>query len=994
MRTRTGCTRCTSAWAAGHDTCPHCGTPASTLDEWAGTDPLIGQVVGNRFRVEERLGEGGMGVVYRAEQQPIHRRVALKVLHSHLAPDASLKARFVNEAAAASRLNHPNTVTLYDFGETETGTLYIAMEYVDGRDLREVMHEERPLAWRRTAAIMAQIARSLDDAHAHGVVHRDLKPGNVMVFDRGPERDQVKVLDFGVAKLLELADGSEQITRSGALLGTPQFLAPESIRGEVIDHRVDIYALGVMLYEALAGRPPFAGKTVARLLTQHLMEEPLRPSRLRPDWDAPFGLESLTLRMLEKDPEQRPSSMREVAERLEGLLRAAVATPSSRPAVSAAPEASQISPSSGPVPDAPAATLVLTDPPPAKKEHKTGQLVVPKDVPAPRVGPPPPPLVTPAPIAPPAPSPPAAVRERKPSTRPVPVTAITQVPAEAAREGTGPVDSSPSLTAGAAATSTPEREPAKATATAAPASPPEAVERLFERMRANPDFPALAQLIGEINVQAGRENTSAAELASVILRDVALASKLLRLVNSTYHGPAAGTISTISHAIVLLGFDAVRDAALTLLLVNRTRREGSAPELAEIVVGSLLAANMARELGERIGGRTIGEQAYLCGLFGDLGRYLAAFYFPDEWREAKRVAGASGTSVDTAAEHLLGVPLATLGRLVAETWGFPATVADSMATLPPGTVARPRTTAEHVRQLACLSREVVSALTSSEGAERAAKVAALAGRFGHTARLDEKSVTALVDGAVKQVESTARAARLPLSPTSPLVAARGFLGREQPVEATRAAGKHAGAADPTEETLTPVPGAADRVRILLERLHEISLLLSRDFEVEEVVEIILETAFTGFEFENVFFAGVDPLTREATITHALGKRLPSAVGNVHFTLGDAEGDLFVRTLLQGQDLVVGDSDLREVASKLPGWYRPYRAAAFALYPVVVDGVPCGIFYVDGAAVEEGAAGSGVDHRLGYMNRLRNSAVLALRKRLEGKAAAAASRSVA
>ncbi len=971
MHTEAGCPRCARAWAEGQPTCPACGRAPGGVVPSAGSDPLVGQIVGNRFRVLERLGEGGMGVVYRAEQQPIARPVALKVLHPHLAPDPSLKARFENEATAASRLNHPCTITLYDFGTTASGTLYIAMEFVDGQDLRRLLRDEGPLAWRRTAYIVAQIARSLDDAHAHGVVHRDLKPANVMVFDRGPERDQVKVLDFGVAKVLELDGDAEPLTHAGALLGTPQFLAPESIRGEAIDHRVDIYALGVMLYEALVGRPPFDGKTIGRLLNQHLNEMPVRPSRASTTWDAPLALEALTVSMLAKNPDDRPSLMREIAERLEMALRGpALASSPSRGASSAM--ASPVAPpATTPTPRPALAPPVPATPHAPSVEARVDDLPTQRDAAA-RAGEPTViarrgPKSGPVIVTAPSPSPPAVDSESEL------VAALESLaPEEAVPRGsaTEPLADDP-FAAGESSSSAGHTVPVE--------TRPGAIDELFSRMRANPDFPALAQIIGEINLHASRDNTSASELASVILKDVALASKVLRLVNSTYHGPAAGKISTVSHAIMLLGFDAVRDAALTLLLVNRSRGADAGGDLSEIVLGALMRANVARSVAERLGGRALGERAYTCGLFSDLGRYLVAFYFPDEWAEAKRISVDSGRAPEEVVAETLGAPLPALGRAVASSWGFPEVVAESMDGLPAGVVARPRTSGEQVRQAACFAAELVQAL-SGGGGESDAHVAALVGRFGGTLKVDGRAVGAMLGGAVKVVEETARAAYVPLPASSPVAAARNFLGAREAAEAPVRA-RH--------ESPTPDPSASDRTRILLRRLHEITRLLAGEHKLGDVVTIIVETAFTGFAFENVFFAAIDPERREATITHALGERWPAAIGSVRFSLTDFEGDLFAQAVRAGEDVVIGNSGARDIAGRLPGWYRPYRARAFALYPVIVEGAPRGLFYVDGRAVAEEAAGGAADNRLGYMNRLRNTAALGFRKELEAASRAQA-----
>ncbi len=293
-------------------------------------DPLIGAFVGERFLVKRKLGEGGMGVVYEAEQTAIGRKVALKVVHPHLT-DESLLARFRNEAAAASRLDHPNTITVFDFGETAAGSPYIAMEFIEGASLDGEIRRGGALEWRRAARITAQICGSLANAHESGIVHRDLKPENVMLLERGGEKDIVKVLDFGIAKIME-GDGTDQrlaLTRTGMVLGTPQYMSPEQIRGEKVDARSDIYSTGVIVYQMLTGALPFESENPMGLLTKHLMDEPPPFVRTNPAVQVPAGFERLVMRMLAKGPGERPQSMREVADRVDALLvpPSAVAAP-------------------------------------------------------------------------------------------------------------------------------------------------------------------------------------------------------------------------------------------------------------------------------------------------------------------------------------------------------------------------------------------------------------------------------------------------------------------------------------------------------------------------------------------------------------------------------------------------------------------------------------------------------------------------------------------
>ncbi|HEU0033460.1 MAG TPA: serine/threonine-protein kinase [Kofleriaceae bacterium] len=285
---------------------------------------MIGREIAGRYRVVSKLGEGGMGAVYKAEQISLKRTCAIKLLR----PDVSgagmqqmMLRRFNAEAEAVAKLSHPNTVNIYDFGQDTDGTFFIAMEFVEGRSLRETIHAEAPFPPRRALAIAAQVAASLTDAHAANIVHRDLKPDNVMLQTRGRQRDVVRVLDFGIAKLRDEGRATQAaMTQAGDMLGTPQYMAPEQIRGERIDGRTDVYALGCMLYEMVTGRMPFEAPTVMALLSKHLLEQPPAPSQRRPDLLIPPAVDELIMTAMHKDANARPPTMELYGERIGAVL--------------------------------------------------------------------------------------------------------------------------------------------------------------------------------------------------------------------------------------------------------------------------------------------------------------------------------------------------------------------------------------------------------------------------------------------------------------------------------------------------------------------------------------------------------------------------------------------------------------------------------------------------------------------------------------------------
>ena len=285
-------------------------------------DRLVGTVIQDRFLVLQRIAAGGMGVVYKAEQVPLGRSVALKILESkhNEEIDSHFSERFFLEAAAVAKLSHPNTIVLYDYGRTDDSLYYYAMEYVDGVTLTKRIFDGGPLAPRDGIHVALQICGSLREAHEHGMVHRDLKPGNVMLTEKGGDPSFVKVLDFGLVKVMGQDVGVE-LTKSGMLMGSPRYMAPEQVTGRPIDRRADIYSLGSVLYHALTGAPPFQQESQYEVLRAQveLAPPPLRATV--PECRASARLEALVMRCLEKNKERRPQTMNELAIELAACAR-------------------------------------------------------------------------------------------------------------------------------------------------------------------------------------------------------------------------------------------------------------------------------------------------------------------------------------------------------------------------------------------------------------------------------------------------------------------------------------------------------------------------------------------------------------------------------------------------------------------------------------------------------------------------------------------------
>jgi serine/threonine protein kinase len=279
----------------------------------ASTDPLVGQRVAGRYLVIRKLGEGGMGDVFLAEHEDIEKRLALKVLKYEYSSRPDVVVRFKQEAVSASRIKHPNVVDVFDFGQVDDGRFYLAMELLEGRDLADVLAAETVVPPRRAVRIALQVCRALAAAHAKGVVHRDMKPENVFLTMTADGEEIVKIVDFGIAKIRDLGTGASvdrrRLTKTGMVFGTPEYMAPEQAAGREIDHKVDVYATGVILYEMLAGRVPFWGETFMAVLTAHLTAQPPDMRSLHPSLQISPELERAVYQALEKEPSRRFDSM-------------------------------------------------------------------------------------------------------------------------------------------------------------------------------------------------------------------------------------------------------------------------------------------------------------------------------------------------------------------------------------------------------------------------------------------------------------------------------------------------------------------------------------------------------------------------------------------------------------------------------------------------------------------------------------------------------------
>jgi serine/threonine protein kinase len=300
------------------EVCPHDDAPLPE-DDGRGTgtkmlyDPLIGELIDGRYKVETRLGEGGLATVYAATHLLIEKRVALKVLKSEFVADAEIVERFLREAKAASRLSHVNIISLSDYGKVPRGAPFFVMELLDGRTLSDLLYEGKGLPVPEAVRIVTEIGQGLAAAHQHGVVHRDLKPDNIGLVSDVEGVEHVKILDFGLAKITH---DNRKLTRVGQVLGTPEYMSPEQASGRSVDHRSDVFALGILLYRLIVGQVPFAGETFMEVISKILSERPRAPRSLCDDPELTPALEAVILGALARAPQDRFPTMDALLEAL------------------------------------------------------------------------------------------------------------------------------------------------------------------------------------------------------------------------------------------------------------------------------------------------------------------------------------------------------------------------------------------------------------------------------------------------------------------------------------------------------------------------------------------------------------------------------------------------------------------------------------------------------------------------------------------------------
>lgn len=373
---RKGCITCSREFGGEVTLCPHDGTRLTPLSQ----ADLLGTVLDGRYEVTEVIGGGGMGLVYKARHSFMNRTVAIKVLHKHMIANTDALKRFRLEAEAVSCLNVPNILTVYDFGVSKQGQPYMVMDYLQGTSLGDVLGVEQRLGVDRSLNIFIQICRALEHAHEKNVIHRDLKPSNIMLLNVAGQNDFVKIVDFGIAKMLGRPEGqSEHLTRTGEVFGSPLYMSPEQCRGKNLDYRTDIYSLGSVMYQTITGQPLFVSDDIFDLFLKQVSEKPAPFEVVCPELKIPKQLEQTIFETLEKEADDRVQTMKALRLMLEEIQRGQMEparsqiAPAAEASIGMVPQASQTAGRPLPVSITGKNTSMSPVPPDAGMDHSTAQ---------------------------------------------------------------------------------------------------------------------------------------------------------------------------------------------------------------------------------------------------------------------------------------------------------------------------------------------------------------------------------------------------------------------------------------------------------------------------------------------------------------------------------------------------------------------------------------------------------------------------------------------
>ncbi|HEX4327372.1 MAG TPA: HDOD domain-containing protein, partial [Burkholderiales bacterium] len=778
----------------------------------------------------------------------LHRKVAVKTLRIERSDPAAREAMvqlLLDEARIVGKLAHPNIVPLFDAGEHQ-GLPYLVFEFVAGQPLSEVLRARGKLPVLEAVQLALGMLRGIECAHQQNIVHRDIKPANIMLIGEVP-----RIMDFGIASRTDGALGTQ--SNSGGLSGTPRYMAPEYLSGGEFTPSCDLFALGMVLYEMLCGKPAVGGSDVYAIMNAMVNKAFLPPSRVNPEIDE--RLDAIVMRAIAKDPAARYASPGEMMAALTAYARPQTAAP----------------------------------------DEESGHGIL---------------------------------------------------------------------------------------------------EFVLRRMRYKSDFPVLSSTIASINKLMASEDEPASALADGILKDVALTNKVLRMVNTASFSQFGGSVSTVSRAVSILGFQKVRAAALSLMLFEHLQNKTQAADLKDQVSASYFSGVLSRELAAALGFRNA-EEAFICAMFHRLGKLLATFYLHEESADVARLARAEGMDEDEAAEQVLGLSYTGLGLGVAEKWNFPAGILGSMRVPAAGApVLPPANDAERMCALAGMATRMADAVRLPAGAQREAALAKIANKYGHALNINARQMATVLKHAARTFVAEAASLDLRIGSGDFVQKLRLMDGAPLPEPETAESAADRAAGEVLDDTVLntrppgaarlaggPTPVAASREGMLAAGISDITNTLAGPYDLNDVLRIILETMFRAIGFTRVLLCTNDARSNTLKGRFGFGGDIDGLVKRGFAIPLTGSRDVFYAALSKGADICIEDVEAEKIRSYVPDWYRALvRARGFFLFPVMVNKKPLALIYADG---DDSATLRLSDSELSLLKTLRNQAILAIRQKSSG-----------
>ena len=491
---------------------------------------------------------------------------------------------------------------------------------------------------------------------------------------------------------------------------------------------------------------------------------------------------------------------------------------------------------------------------------------------------------------------------------------------------------------------------------------------LLRRMEHKKDFPTMSHQVVEVSQKAqSGSDFSANALSNAILKDYSLSTKLLRLVNSPMYGHYGGRISTISRAVVILGFEEVRNAALGLMLLDHLKDKNQAQSLKEACIGSLMSGSIANGLAQKLKLRDM-EEAYVCSMFHNLGRLLAIYYFPEEMEVILDLVKQKNMKEEHAAESVLGVTFEEIGIAVGESWQLPGEIIDSMHTLPPGELKKPLSQSDLLKHVAGFSNEYCDLISTANAEERQQEFENLASRFSNTITISRGQMDDILTNAVDEMEKYAQLVNLDLKDSRLFSKANSWASRG-------AADENGTSSNDASISETSASEELARQENILHAIQEITDAILEGASLNDILVMVMETIYSGFGFTRVMFCFINKPRTSIVARFGFGRDVEALTQRLSIPLG-GENDIFNRALNQGKDLVIEDTESKSCKELIPAWYREsYAKKSMLVYPIIVKNIPMGVLYIDSIA----PISIGDESRLSMIKTLRNQIVLAIRQ---------------